>query len=550
MLSRDSEFSPEERELVDALESGRLSRRTFLSYAAGTSAALILAGCGSSSSSGGTASGGSTTGAGAGAPSSGGRVTYPLPDEVETLDPAFSTQFGERPVMLCIYDRLVTYDPNFNLKPGLARSWKLLDGGRQLLLNLQPGVKFHDGTACDAHAIKWNLDRLLEKNTNSPMASLITPPLTTVKVESPTMVRLILTKPWRPLLAALADRPGYIVSPTAAMKHGKSFGEHPVGSGPFKFKSWIHGGDITLERNPGYWQKGKPYLDEIVCMNVMDSSVALSALQTNEVQLISDVEPSLLPTVSSNTNVVVNKIRGGHWFATQYDVNKAPFNNSALRQAEGYGANRAAALKLAFSGDGVIPNSPIMTGFAAPSPGTPGPYPYNPAKAKAAVQRAGAAAHGPLQFTTATDYAIYSNLAQALQPDLKKVGLNMTLEGAQYATLYAGLQSGKYDWSETDWTPRADPDGLLRLLFYTGNAQNTTKFSDHQVDAWLDEAAQLYDVNKAKAIYEKILDVVTPDGGYNYIAMPSQVAAVRSNVGGFVQYSDDLVRLADLYIKQ
>jgi peptide/nickel transport system substrate-binding protein len=373
MLSRDSDFSPEERELLDALESGRLSRRTFLRYAGGTSLALVVAGCGSTAATSGS-QGGTTSG---GTPTRGGRVAYPLPDEVQTLDPAFSTQFGERPVMLCIYDRLITYDPNFNLKPGLARSWKLLHGGRQLLLKLQPNVKFQDGTPCDAHAVKWNLDRLLDKKTNSPMASLIVPPLTAVKVESPTEVRLILSKPWRPLLAALSDRPGYIVSPTAAMKYGKNFGAHPVGSGPFKFKSWVHGGSITLERFDGYWQKGMPYLDEIVCMNVMDSSVALSALQTNEVQVITDVEPSLLPTIASNTNIVVNKIRGGHWFATQHDVNRPPFDNMALVEAEGYGSDRQAALKLGFSGDGVIPNGPIVTGFAAPPASAPGPYPFS-----------------------------------------------------------------------------------------------------------------------------------------------------------------------------
>lgn len=540
MLSPHSEFEPEEAELVSALRSGRLSRRTFLRYAAGTSLAFVVAGCGSSSNT-------AKKGAGGGAPQAGGRLSYPLPDQVETLDPAFSTQFSERPVMLCLYDRLITYDPDFNLQPGLARSWKLLQGGRQILLELQPGVKFHDGTACDAHAVKWNLDRYLDPKTKSPMAGLIVPPLTAVKVEGPTTVRLQLKTPWRPLLAALADRPGYMVSPTAAMKYGKDFGSHPVGSGPFKFKSMVQRGNITLERNPRYWQKGKPHLDEIVCMPPMDNAVAASALQSNQVQVITDVAPSSLGALAGNANIVVDKIRGGHWYALQHRVDQPPFNDQKLVEAIGYASNRQAAIKLAFSGDGVIPNSPIMIGFAAPGKSVPPPFPYDPAKARQAVSAAGAVANQPLQFTTATDYALYSNMAQALQPGFKAAGIDMKINGAQFATLYSGLQSGKYNWSETDWTPRADPDGLLRLLFYTGNAQNTTRFSDQQVDHWLDEAAQIYDTNKAKEIYDKILAVVTPKGGYDYIAMPSQIAAVRSNVGGFVQYPDDLPRLADLY---
>lgn len=541
-LSPNSEFSAEETELVQALQKGKLTRRRFLQYAAGTSAALVLAGCGTSSPSStkGTSGGGAT-----GKPRRGGTLSYTLPDKVETLDPAFSTQFGERPVMLCIYDRLVTYDTNFKITPGLAKSWTFSDGGKTLTLHLQPNVKFHDGTACDATAVKWNLDRLLNPKVNAPMASLIVPPLQAATVVDATTVQLHLAKPWRPLLAALADRAGYIVSPAAVQKYGKNYGANPVGSGPFKFKSWVPGGNITLERFDGYWQKGKPYLDEIVCTPVEDSSVAVTALQANQLQVVTDIPANLLPTLAHNSNVTVNKIKGGHWYATQYDVNKPPFNDKHLMAAEGYSANRKAVLQLAFSGLGVVATSPLMVGWASPGSSYQGAYPYSAKKAKAAAAKAGTSQQ--LSFAVASDYTTYSDLAQALQPGWRAAGLNVHMQGAAYATLYSDLQSGKYDWSETDWTPRADPDGLLRLLFYTGNSQNTTRFSSPEVDHLLDQAAGIYDTHKAKPLYEQILSIVTPYGGYDYLAMPEQIAAVRSNIGGFVQYPDDLARLAELY---
>lgn len=541
-LSPDSEFSPEEAEILDALRRGKLSRRRFLTYAAGTSAALVIAGCSTSQK-----PGSSTTAGLTGKPKRGGSLTYTLPDKAETLDPPFSTQFGERPVMLCIYDRLVTYDTKFNITPGLARSWSFSDGGKTLTLRLQPNVKFHDGTSCDASAVKWNLDRLMNPKVNAPMASLIVPPLSAVTVADSTTVQLHLSKPWRPLLAALADRPGYVVSPAAVRKYGKDYGSHPVGSGPFRFKSWVPGGNITLERFDGYWQKGKPYLDEIVCSNVMNPSVAVTALAANQLQVLTDIPASLVPTLAHNSSVSVNKIRGGHWYATQYDVNKPPFSNKKLMAAEGYGANRKAVLELAFSNLGTVATNPLMVGWAAPKPSYTGPYPTSSSKAKAAVAQAGSAGHQPLTFTAASDNTAYSDIAQALQPGWKSVGLDVSIQGAAFATLYADLQSGKYDWSETDWTPRADPDGLLRLLFYTGNSQNTTRFSDPQVDHLLDQAARIYDKNKALPLYEQILSIVTPYGGYDYLTAPEQVAATRSNVGGFVQYPDDLARLADLY---
>lgn len=540
MLSPQSEFEPHEAELLAALRAGRLSRRTFMRYAAGTALVVGVAGCGSTVGSKGAGSGvGKRVG---------GRISYPLPGAVDTLDPAFSTQWAERTVLKLCYNSLFTYDPNFKIQPGLARSWKFEDGGRQILIQLQPNVKFQDGTACDAHAVKWNLDRLLNPQTNATSSSLVVPPLTAVTVEGSTTVRLHLSKPWRPLLASLADRPGYMASPTAVTKYGKDYGLHPVGTGPFKLESWIPRGNITFKRFPGYWEHGKPYLDELVMMPQMDTSVALSALQSNEVQVITDVSPTLVPTIAGNNNIVMNKIKGGHWYATQYRVDIPPFNNIHLIEAEGYAAYREAVIKTVFANEASIPPGPLVVGIGAPPQGTQVAYPYDLTKAKAAAKAAGADAKQQLVFTTATDFATYSDLTQALLPGYKTAGLNVHVQGTEESTIFAGSESGKYNWTVTNWRPKPDPDQIMRLLFYTGNRENTTRFSDPQVDQWLDEAAQLYNPAQATAIYAKVLDVVTRRGGFDWLAMPSQIAAVRSNVGGLVQNTDGILRLDQLYL--
>src|SRR5262245_37163641 len=278
-----------------------LSRRRFTALAAASAGAALLAACGGSTAaptatkgpSATTATGGTsptsastTSGAaptsapttsataatsagsattGGGAPtvaatvqaSRGGTLIYARNIDAKTLDPHFSAQFSERHMLYLIYNTLVAYDKDFNLVPDLAASCDIGDGGKSVTFKLRPNVKFHDGTDCDAAAVKWNYDRILDPNVNAPVRSSLQPPLKSVDAVDKTTVRFNLDQPWRPLIAALGDRPGFIVSPTAVQKSGQDFGRNPVGSGPYKFVEWVTDNHITVQRFDGYWDQGK-----------------------------------------------------------------------------------------------------------------------------------------------------------------------------------------------------------------------------------------------------------------------------------------------------
>ena len=120
-------------------------------------------------------------------------------------------------------------------------------------MKLRPGVTFHDGEKLDAAAVKFNLERhktLPGSNRRGELA-----PLASVDVVDPLTVKLNLSAPFSPLLAALADRAGMMVSPKAAQAAGANFGAKPVCSGPFKFVERVAQDRIVLERYDGYWNK-------------------------------------------------------------------------------------------------------------------------------------------------------------------------------------------------------------------------------------------------------------------------------------------------------
>ena len=464
--------------------------------------------------------------------------------DTKTLDPAFSGQLSERYALYMIYNTLVAYDKDFNIVPDLAASWDIGDDGKSITFHLQPNVKFHDGTACDAAAVKWNLDRILDPAANSPLRGQLTPPLQQVDVVDATTVKLTSSTAWRPLLAALGERPGFIVSPTAAQSAGANFGQKPVGSGPFKFVEWVPDSHITVQRFGEYWNKGKPYLDQVEIRHVPDPQVQLGMVRTGEAQIIDSVDPSILSTIQNVPGITIEELKSGRFWGTQAHSDIPPFNNADLRQAVAYATDRDAVRGVSFGGTGRPATHPLGSGWA-----------YDPAldsqgfsldldKAKAALDKSGVG-NQALMFVNSNDRR-QQDMAQVLQSTYAKIGLNVQLGSVAAADSFARVKDGTINWTLTNWAPRADPDGLLRILWYSTGFQNTTKFNVPQVDQLLDQAAGMFDTKQAAAIYRQVEQLVVQEASYTFTVWPSEFAARRSNVQNFVYYPDLILRFRDL----
>jgi peptide/nickel transport system substrate-binding protein len=541
----------------------RLSRRQFVILVLGTaSAALLSEACGPGGAPAGPTAAAPAAPASAptaasssaakpaaataapGNPTSGGSLVYARNMDTRTLDPAFSGQLSERYALYMIYNTLVAYDKDFNIVPDLAASWDIGDDGKSITFHLQPNVKFHDGTACDAAAVKWNLDRILDPSTNSPLRGQLQPPLQQVDVVDATTVKLTSSTAWRPLLAALGERPGFIVSPTAAQSAGANFGQKPVGSGPFKFVEWVPDSHITVQKFADYWNKGKPYLDQVEIRHVPDGQVQLSMIQTGEAQLIDSVDPSILSTIQNVQGIIVEELKSGRFWGTQCHSDIPPFNNADLRQAVAYATDRDAVRNVSFAGTGRPATHPLGSGWAYDSSLDSQGFALDLDKAKAALDRSGVG-NQALMFVNSND-RVQQNMAQVLQSTYQKIGLNVQLGSVAAADSFARVKDGTINWTLTNWAPRADPDGLLRILWYSTGFQNTTHFNMPQVDQLLDQAAGIFDTKQAAPIYHQVEQLVVQEASYTFTVWPSEFAARRSNVQGFVYYPDLILRFRDL----
>jgi ABC-type transport system substrate-binding protein len=176
-------------------------------------------------------------------------ITYGQSGGVTAIDPAqgsFATYPAGYEVGYCLYDRLVDFDENLKFVPQLAERWEVASDLKSVRFHLRRNVRFHDGTAFDAQAVRFNVERMMDKSrtpTNRPLWD----PLSGIDVVDPYTVVVHTRAPYSAILNSFAHGSGSQVSPAAVQKHGeKGIAHNPVGAGPYRLESFTPGQEVVL----------------------------------------------------------------------------------------------------------------------------------------------------------------------------------------------------------------------------------------------------------------------------------------------------------------
>ncbi|HZO33403.1 MAG TPA: ABC transporter substrate-binding protein, partial [Chloroflexota bacterium] len=360
-----------------------------------------------------------------------------------------------RTLLHMVYDRIVERDiavkadlPPFG--PGLATSWEVSPDAKVYTFKLRPGVKFHDGTPCDAEAIKFNIER--NSNPNHPFYhkagaganALGYKDLDKVEVVDANTVRVTHKAPFADFLNVLAFGTYSIGSPTQIQKVGNDeFGNQPVGSGPFKYVERERGVKVVFERNPEYWG-GAPALDRFIIRPLPEAVARLTALETGEVDWTNNVHPDSIEKVRANPNLVIELAQLPNTWGYIPNHRAEPTKNVKLRQALNWAVNREALSKDIMKGLAVPSTSPFApTGTAGHNPNIKG-YSFDPAKAKALLTEAGYKGE-ELRFqipqgAVGSPFAVQMN--EYLQQNFKDVGINVKIEALEAQVMQQNLSNG------------------------------------------------------------------------------------------------------------
>ncbi len=230
-----------------------------------------------------------------------------------------------------LYDRLVNFDEEETLIPGLALTWDVSADGLEYTLTLRPDVTFHDGTPFNAEAVKFNIQRHLDMPDSTYFATF--EPVTSMEVIDDLTIKIVLSGP-RPnfVYDGLAQWGALQVSPTAFTELGDRFGEAPVGTGPFKFSSYEPGAMITYSRNEEYWD-GAPLLETVQVRIIPEAAVALIEMEAGTVDAIL-VQPKDVQAMTDLEMVIENRVSPGSEMMS-INLSQSPTDELLVRQGAG-----------------------------------------------------------------------------------------------------------------------------------------------------------------------------------------------------------------------
>ncbi|MBL7502687.1 ABC transporter substrate-binding protein [Frankia sp. CNm7] len=432
----------------------------------------------------------------------GGAATYIPSGDVRNLEPAAQGSVtSSGPYMNAIFDALFTVEPKTgNVRPRIATSFTTTDG-RTWTLKLRDGVKFSDGTALDAEAVRFSWERLRNGEVQA-VASDAVRQMDTITVVDPLTLTVTLKAPnWQFQHAVQDSSTIWIVSPTAVRTQGNDdFAQHPVGAGPFTLKSRTPNSDTVLARNPNYWQTGLPKLDTLILRPNPDGQQALDTVLSGGAQAMYD-GVGQLATQGKDAGLSAPQdygMQGGVTFL--FNQAKAPFDDVRARQAVVLALDLDEINQQVFEGGAEIPK----TLFSPDSPFYDASLtlPVNQPEQAQALFDELAAEGRPVSFTiNTTSGSASASYAKAIQTQLSTYD-NVTVEVAQtdVPTHSAGLRNHTFQLASSG-AQSVDPEPALYAALHSTGSNNYGSIKDSAIDRGLDAGRASSDEATRRAGY-------------------------------------------------
>ncbi|HEV8700560.1 MAG TPA: ABC transporter substrate-binding protein [Candidatus Polarisedimenticolia bacterium] len=451
---------------------------------------------------------------------------FRLHEDPPTLDPALANDQFSEAIILNVHRGLVELDPEtLEIRPAVAESWTISPDGRTYTFHLRAGATFHNGRTATAADVVYSFERILRKETNSPRRFLLEPiegareftagtsaSIAGVSTPDDRTVEVRLSKPFSPFLSQLTMTNIAIVPKEAYDDPQKAYLRAPVGCGPFRFSRWEQGNFIELLAFDRYYG-GRPAIDRVVVRMIENWTSALQEYLAGGLDSLDEVPDD------SDTAMIAKvgpEIRRYPFIGTGYigfNMAVAPFRgNIPLRQAFNYAVDKHYLWEVLMPGN-LPANGIIPPGIPGHDPDLPG-YPHDEAKARSLLARAGYPAGKGLP-----PIALWVNtgednrrIAEQVQSDLKKIGVDLTVREVDWAAYIAGVSGtagkpGQAQMFRFGWyLDYPDADAILRPLLHSSNwgpAGNFGRYKNAQVDAIIDQALDTADPHKRADLYRR-----------------------------------------------
>lgn len=468
-------------------------------------------------------------------------VVIDIESSPTNLDTRIGSDAQAEHIGALIFDSVVRKDEHYNLQPAIATAWEWRDP-LTLVLHIREGVRFHDGKLLDAADVAWSIDSMhngaIATSKSGNFASV-----DHVEVVDAHTCTVHLKRPDASLLFNMSDELSAIVEKGA----GKTMGDHPMGTGPFRFVREEQDKEVVLERNAQYWG-GAPSIPKVRFAIVPDAITRALELQKGAADAASNaLTGDTVAVMQKDRNLVVEAKPGSIVLYITFNVNDPQMRDPRVRQAFAYAVDRPAIVQALYHGlaeqqDTLLP----ATHWAAPSENDSlTRYHRDLKKAEDLLQQAGytAGTNGTrihLTLKSSTDDTMRL-LAAVVQQQVREAGIDLSLRQNEFGTFYSDVTKGAFQMYVLRWVGSNEDPDIFRYAYSSAmmppKGSNRGRYSNAQVDALLAKGAAEIDTAKRRAIYLEVQRILSEDEPTLVLWSPDNIVVHTRRLHGVVPAS-------------
>jgi peptide/nickel transport system substrate-binding protein/oligopeptide transport system substrate-binding protein len=462
-----------------------------------------------------------------------------------SLDPALSTDVPTGRAVGYLFDGLTRFSPDARVEPALAERWEVTPDGVTYTFHLRSGVTFTDGAPVTAHTVVASWQRALDPATKSGAAQFLFPikGARELNAGSATTLAGATARDDSTLVVTLAEPLAIFIKmlamPVASVVPARTppdFGEHPIGTGPWKLVEWKHDDYLLFARNPSYYA-GAPKTDSLRARIIAEPSTAVAEYESGNVDILQIPAPQANDWLEDESRKpMLMSTPALELVYIGINTTRGPLTDRRVRQAINYAVDTDRIIERLVSGRGthaagVIP--PILGGYDRARK----PYAYDPAKAKQLLAAAGHPNGIDIELWSST-VPLYLTIAQTVQAYLNAVGIRVKLVQREAAAARGAARKGQTDMIIKDWyADYPDAEDFLYPLLHTANrgvGGNVSFYSNPTFDSIVTASRRELNEAKRNAMYQQADSIAFEDAPMLYLYFYNELYAVQPWIKHFV----------------
>jgi ABC-type transport system substrate-binding protein len=502
--------------------------RTLLNWLAALTLAAIAAACGAPD----------------GAPSRHEIIDSRDQYDPRSLDPALSTDVPTGRAVGYLFDGLTRFEPDATVEPALAERWDVSPDGATYTFHLRRGVTFHDGSPFTARNVESSWQRALEPATKSGAAQFLFPikgarefnrgeakSISGLAVRDDSTIVVTLVEPFAIFVKLLA-------MPVAAVVPERvppNFGEHPIGTGPWKLVEWKHDDYLLFSKNTSYFA-GAPKVDTLRARIIAEPSTGVAEFESGNVDILQIPETEARDWLDDESrSPLLMSVPALQLVYIGINTTRGPLKDARVRQAMNYAVDVDRIIERLISGRGtraagVIP--PALAGYDS----TRKAYPYDTLKARQLLAEAGHPNGIDVELWTSTR-PIFLRIAETVQAYLAKAGIRAKIVQREAAAARGAARKGETDMILKDWyADYPDAENFLFPLLHSaskGAGGNVSFFSNATFDSLVTASQRELDEVKRNTTYRQADSLAYHDAPMLYLYFYNDLYAVQPWLKGF-----------------